>query len=486
MPLIIIIANPFGYGPAGKAIAIAEAFLSKGYTHIVIAGSKFVGGIVPSSINFIELDDRNEHDIEKFLSQYKQVCVVSSQNRFAIRAARSLGVPNAFLDGLSWFWNRLPAEHLDADEIFWMNYPGIESKIPDKAKNVHIIPAVLGERRSSTSSSQTLIHIGGWQNPLVDTSESAYLDLLAQSLNQISTSTRLKVTGGLKAIAYIQSRVQKANITFASLKHDEFVKDLTDSSHLITTAGQTATLEAFQHGIPVSFLLPTNLSQYSLTNMLNQHGATPSIMSWSDYLRVDDTLLEMNESEAIVTFQDYATRIASDPKLLSRFTDDLNAIITSKTDGSSQSRFIEEMGTDGAVRMVELLFKEWQLPTVFEIDINDRPFKSIVSGSKTIEARVPIESDKFRYSDMKTGDELVLTNNSTKQRIRVSVVGIRHYPDSISMLEKEDSSKLLSSGMGSKDAATSFLNFKGYKENMPRFGIYAIEIRSISDPNEIT
>lgn len=47
---IVIFSNPFGYGPTGKAIAIAEAFIKSGYKDILFAGNSFVQEIIPRHI----------------------------------------------------------------------------------------------------------------------------------------------------------------------------------------------------------------------------------------------------------------------------------------------------------------------------------------------------------------------------------------------------------------------------------------------------
>ncbi|MDO8658341.1 MAG: hypothetical protein Q7K55_06370, partial [Candidatus Levybacteria bacterium] len=158
---IVIFSNPFGYGPAGKAIAIAEAFISSGYKNIVFAGSSFVQEIIPITFNYINVDERNEQAIKIFLKTILNPVVISSQNRFAIKAALALDIPCAFLDGLSWFWKEIPSDHFIADEIFWMKYPGLEEKITKSPHAIHIVPAIVDVQSTNAVRDQILIHLGG-------------------------------------------------------------------------------------------------------------------------------------------------------------------------------------------------------------------------------------------------------------------------------------------------------------------------------------
>ncbi len=110
------------------------------------------------------------------------------------------------------------------------------------------------------------------------------------------------------------------------------------------------------------------------------------------------------------------------------------------------------------------------------LDLNDRPFQAIKVGTKKIENRVPTSTDTFLYSDLKIGDTITFTNNSTSESIIADILGIRHYKDFRSLLETEGTRNALSSGLNIDDAVVNFNKFSEYEENIPRFGVYAIEI----------
>lgn len=359
---IVIFSNPFGYGPTGKAIAIAENFIKKGFTNLIFAGGQFAQEIIPKSIKYLAVNERDEHEIRNLLKTIENPVVFSSQNRFAIRAARSLGIPSAFLDGLSWFWKDIPSDHFIADEIFWMKYPNIEKRIPVGLKNIHIVPAVIDISDLKEKKNHILIHVGGCKNPLVDAFPKHYLNILARALNTISPCKRkIKITGGAAAINFLKSLLHNNKIEAVSLDHNQFIKELGKSTHLITTAGQTTTLEAFARDIPTSFLLPMNLSQCALTNVLSEFRAAPQKLMWSDYIANNIYPSKLNEKDAIVKFGKYTEEIASSNLLFEKFKFDLVRVVNSIPDNTGQREFIEYVGTNGADIVVEILIKKWNL-----------------------------------------------------------------------------------------------------------------------------
>lgn len=311
----------------------------------------------------MSVDERNENEIVKVLKQIENPVVISSQNRFAIHAAKLLGIPSAFLDGLAWFWKEIPPDHLIADEIFWMNYPHIKDKLPKNFNNIHIVPAIIDVKNNAEKKDKILIHIGGCRNPLTEVFPKYYLDILISGLSNISNADKITITGGAEAVEYLKSLLSKeeSKINAISLKHHEFIHELSESKHLITTAGQTATLEAFALGIPTSFLLPTNLSQLALTNVLAEYDAAPQALYWDSYFpeKIDVTIL--SEKEAIVEFNKYAKEIHDNKKLSQDLNFDLTKIISTIPDQKGQSEFIEHIGFSGANAIKETLCAKWNL-----------------------------------------------------------------------------------------------------------------------------
>lgn len=117
----------------------------------------------------------------------------------------------------------------------------------------------------------------------------------------------------------------------------------------------------------------------------------------------------------------------------------------------------------------------------YKLELNDRPFRAIKAGTKKIEARVPTSKDKFSYGSLEPGDIITFTNDSTQETMAVEVLGVKHYPDFCTLLEFEGIKNTLSSGKTINEAVKSFDKFSEYKENIPKYGVYAIRIKLMNN-----
>jgi ASC-1-like (ASCH) protein len=116
----------------------------------------------------------------------------------------------------------------------------------------------------------------------------------------------------------------------------------------------------------------------------------------------------------------------------------------------------------------------------YNLDLNDRPFKAIKAGTKKIETRVPTSHYNIPYGELKVGDTFTFTNNVTNEVMKVEILGVRHYPDVRTMLETEGTRNTLSSGLSIPEAVERYNTaFEEYKENIPKYGIYGIEVKPI-------
>jgi len=116
----------------------------------------------------------------------------------------------------------------------------------------------------------------------------------------------------------------------------------------------------------------------------------------------------------------------------------------------------------------------------YSLELNPRPFEAIQKGIKKIECRVPTDHNKdISFDKLKKGDLIRFTNNITKEKMNVRVLGIRHYSSFRDLLESEGTEGVLSSGGNVEEGIKSFENFSGYKEGVKKQGVYAIEIKRV-------
>ncbi len=114
----------------------------------------------------------------------------------------------------------------------------------------------------------------------------------------------------------------------------------------------------------------------------------------------------------------------------------------------------------------------------YNLNLNDRPFKAIKAGTKKIETRVPTSWDTTPFDKLELGDTLTFTNNTNGDILIVDVLRTTNYSNIRIMLETEGTRNTLSSGLGIEEATERYNTiFPEYKENIPKYGIYAIEVR---------
>jgi len=111
------------------------------------------------------------------------------------------------------------------------------------------------------------------------------------------------------------------------------------------------------------------------------------------------------------------------------------------------------------------------------LHLPERPWRAIKKGTKKVEGRV------FRhttpYHKMKSGDIIAFVNENTEEKMDVNVLYVHHYPDVRRMLETEGIKNVSSHGGTIEESIERYNSFTHYKENIPKYGIYAIGVKPI-------
>lgn len=112
----------------------------------------------------------------------------------------------------------------------------------------------------------------------------------------------------------------------------------------------------------------------------------------------------------------------------------------------------------------------------YSIGLPTKAFNAIRAGTKKVEGRVP-DMIPNEFGQMEIGNEIEITNEDTQEKITVIVQFVHHYPDVRNMLETEGIKNVLSSGGTIEEGIERYNSFVGYKENVLKYGIYAIGIK---------
>lgn len=362
---IVIFSNPFGFGPSSHAFSIITRLLKRTKnSNIIFAGSELCMEILSGlNVKKVSVDERDIKEVENFLQKIKNPYVIACQNKFSIIAANNLGIPCAYLDILAWFWKEIPKDHFLADEIFWINFPEIRNRLPVNNDNIHIIHGIMDSVNTAIhKKNQILVHIGGAKYPYSNQIQKPYLQLLARALNVLdSTDYYVLVVGGCESMEFMKNIIKNKKIQFKVLSHNEFISEVSQSAKILTVAGVSSTLESLSSGSITSFLLPINLSHMSLINILKAQKISFNALEWNKYVTVNPELINMDEEEAIDELDSYARTILDNPTLLSVFINDFKEMVISGVRHSDQLELLNQIGTNGADEMVEILGQKWKL-----------------------------------------------------------------------------------------------------------------------------
>ncbi|PIZ59465.1 hypothetical protein COY20_01920 [Candidatus Shapirobacteria bacterium CG_4_10_14_0_2_um_filter_40_12] len=356
--VVIFISNPFGFGPTGKTVALIEELHKSWPGKIVYAASPMCQETLPGHIKekvLIEnIDERNEASLRRVFNKYKNPLIVCTLNRLAIKTAKLMGLRAFFIDSLAWMWKEIPEEYLMADTYYCFNLFDIKERLP-KRNNIKVIAPIFGilPEYKTVKEAFVLFHVGGFINPFQDKMLFAYLNLLTDSFKNFEPTKEVVVTGGNDAVSYMESKVKNSNFRFYTLERDEFLKQLNNTSHFITTSGLTATLEAFALRTPTSFIPPTNLSQWNILKLLTRKSCADSKIEWADILSHETDFEGLSEKEAIPKFHQMAEEGYNNVKNHDKFIYNLNNLITSIPSRNKQTEFIESTGTNGSKVIVQ-------------------------------------------------------------------------------------------------------------------------------------
>lgn len=356
---VVFISNPFGFGPAGKAVILMEELRKKWSGRIIYIASQKCLDILPevlkSTIDVIEIDERNPEELTKILSRLTSSLAVVVLNKAAVKTTHDLGIKTFFIDSLSWMWQEIPREYLSADTYYYYDIFGAQKRLRN-ISNAHSISPILGELPKREPINGTfLIHIGGFSNPFAD-DNTGYLRLLSELLEYINNTRKVTVVGGRSGIDFLKGSCTKLNIDFLVLDRESFLVKIAQAERFITTSGSTAVFEAFAIGTPVGFLPPTNLSQWKQLKLFLSLNAAPLEMQWERYFPTPEELEEMPENEALREFSHLSEATLQNQNVTDRMRSDFINLFSQEADFKGQNDLMAKTG-DGSSEIISDILK---------------------------------------------------------------------------------------------------------------------------------
>ena len=262
------------------------------------------------------------------------------------------------MDGLAWMWNKIPQDYLLTDMYFALNFPGIDEKIKNHPKLIRTPYFIDTLISTDYIESEVLINIGGCMNPLTSRLPTAFLKILAIAISTFNNKD-IVLCGGREAMNFIKQYLP--NNKCVTLKKDLFLATLLHTKHFITTSGLNATLEAFYYKVPVSFLMPINLSQYKILKVLHSFDVVTQKITWEDIIEQSLAINNSSEKSTILLFEEIANQILDNKILLNKTVHKIHDLFKIPTVNKKQKQFITNLGTNGAEFIAKTLLKQWGL-----------------------------------------------------------------------------------------------------------------------------
>lgn len=357
---IIVISNPFGFGPVGKAMAIMDEITSSLKDEVEViygASDKCLGPLsksLRSKVKIEKTDERNPKQLALLFRKYDNPLIIVCLNRIAINTAKKMNLRAFFIDSLAWLWKEIPRDYLKADIYYAYDLFDAKKKIKG-IKNAKLIPPALGRLPPprKNKNGPLLIQVGGLTNPLVPDFSRSYILMLASALNKFTEDhhpSKIIIAGNNQPLDFLkQHLIDKDIFAIATLSRQDFLSAINNSKHFVTTPGITAALEAFALRTPTSFLPPVNLSQWKQLRLLAADKAAPSRIEWENYYHFDSNLELLDERGAIPALTTAADFVWSNNQLRSRIENDIVGMLQSnQKEHISQCSFVQRIKTSGA------------------------------------------------------------------------------------------------------------------------------------------
>lgn len=283
---ILIGAQFWAYGPAGKACAIAHE-LKKTGVNVSFAGTQTSFQMCRDSGHFDEtIKVDNPYEYEK-LNKFEGV--VSVMDPYLALYAYKNNIPLVYADSMSWFWRwnsfnneatawidkikemsfvegcdlisslepdqRQLLAHLLSDEIYTQGPPQTIPQTKFKVKNAGAMIDLSYIQKQTRDT--VLISLSGSISPAT-TLESALkyvymiFDLLSDKLQKWPHASRFVLTGNPTVINAIQEHPDF--IELKAFNHPEFLTELNRALAVLIPCGFTTIYESLAYGAPVAFL----------------------------------------------------------------------------------------------------------------------------------------------------------------------------------------------------------------------------------------
>lgn len=362
---IVVCAQAVGYGPAAKALAIAEALRVHGEDCLFL-GNGIAFELVSRSPDLIDAVQACAGDARAHEVVASARAVLSVMDVDFARLALDLDRPLYVADSLWWMRRPLPAEFLAARRYWMQNFPIVRERLPlSRAASIvgPIVPP--RERRRESDSSSVVVNLGGCDIPyVIDGDDAGYSDFVVRGLLDSGLAhdagTTILLMAGARRAETLRARYGGNRLEIVSLPHDEAQMVQSAAALVLTAPGATATLECFAAGTPTFFLPPQNFSQWKILAELSAAGLAPHAFQWADHLPAGELVEPWTQPERVSMFRKAIHRVVADAGARQTFRDKLNGVAAAPGAdlARAQRAFFDSLGRNGAAQIAAELSED--------------------------------------------------------------------------------------------------------------------------------
>jgi hypothetical protein len=358
---IAFCAGPSGYGPAAKAVAIAERLRTRDITFVGTGVALEMAARSAAFSATIEARPGTRAASAALRAARRVVCVMDP---YMARYALELGRPLSVADSLFWLWHRVPRSFLRARPYWVQRFADVERRRAAFSPRPVPVGPIVAERPKVTGARRGLVVNLGGSAPHDRPYGLPYARFVVDAFLRSELHERFDgdvlLMAGEACVRELLGASSNGRLRVTSLRHGEARVAIASAELLLSCPGLTTTLEGFRWGTPVLFLPPQNYSQWVILERLRRERVAEASFHWGDVCPGHGVQARMPGRLAVRRVRRLVRAAACDPKVseLLRARLDAAASVEPAALARRQGRFVEGLGGDGAATIAGSLLDE--------------------------------------------------------------------------------------------------------------------------------
>lgn len=369
MAKIIVVAENYAFGPIGKLITICKhlsneheiIFIGFGTSYQLGSKERFSKKIKlnTNSINF----DKKARDIFESAD-----LLISVMDRSSLALAQKLNKPVIWIDTLFWWWNIVTDSMLSATCYIAQN--SLEdkrnlSRYGKLIKKFHKVGPIVDLQflKKENKKKQILIAFGGMEGwgeykIGVDSNYPFIITEILLTMVDFKDYDHVLFTGNERIITKLSKKYGNNKFQFKTLKHDDFIKELSSSKISLITPGLETTLESFSYKIPTLFLPASNESQYSQLKYYKQNRVAIMETGLSNYykkLNFKNKTIKEKKNLCLAQLRFFEYDKSTQIKIGKKINKLINNDSLIKKQLKQQNIFLKKIGLNGVVSCTKII-----------------------------------------------------------------------------------------------------------------------------------